>query len=150
MNSEFAEKATNTGLISLLVIFKGWLGWLVLLYVISMCLDYITGTALAIKDKTWSASKARLGLWHKFGSILAVFVSVLTDLLLGLIVNYMPELQLSFSYKVFLSPLVLVWYTFSELGSILENASSMGAPLPSFLKNILDESKNSCNTAHIT
>ena len=38
-------------------------------------------------------------------------------------------------------PVVLVWYIFTELGSIAENAAAMGAPVPGWLVKILAEGK---------
>lgn len=34
----------------------------------------------------------------------------------------------------FLGPVVLVWYIVTELGSIVENAGALGAPIPAFLQ----------------
>ena len=59
-----------------------------------------------------------------------IFVSVLTDILLGLTLNHISGLTLPFSYDMLLTPIVLFWYIVSELGSILENAEKMGAPIP--------------------
>jgi len=42
-----------------------------------------------------------------------------------------------------LTPIVLFWYIVSELGSILENAEKMGAPIPPLLKNILEKMRDS-------
>lgn len=121
------------------------LGWLVLLYAAVIMLDWLTGTALALKEKTWNSGKARQGLWHKCGSVITICVALLTDLLLGLVINNIPELQLTFSYKVMLFPLVTVWYILSELGSILENSAAMGAPVPPFLKAVLEKVKTTCD-----
>ena len=38
-------------------------------------------------------------------------------------------------------PVVLVWYIFTELGSIAENAAAMGAPVPGCLVKTLAEGK---------
>ena len=38
---------------------------------------------------------------------------------------------------VLILPVVLVWYILTELGSILENAAAMGAPVPEFLTKLL-------------
>ena len=34
-------------------------------------------------------------------------------------------------------PVILVWYIFTELGSIAENATAMGAPVPAWLTKLL-------------
>ena len=38
-----------------------------------------------------------------------------------------------------LTPIVLTWYITTELGSILENAAEMGAPVPPVLREILEK-----------
>ena len=104
------------------------LGWLVLLYAAVIMLDWLTGTALALKEKTWNSGKARQGLWHKCGSVIT-------------------SLTLPFDYSTLLTPLVIIWYIVSELGSILENSANMGAPIPGFLKRALEKVKASCDSA---
>ena len=47
----------------------GWFGWLIVIYGLSMAMDYATGSALAVKQRRWSSYAAREGLWHKLGSI---------------------------------------------------------------------------------
>ena len=41
----------------------------------------------------------------------------------------------------FVLPIVLVWYIFTELGSIAENAAKMGAPVPAGLLKLLAAGK---------
>lgn len=144
------ERAAGVGMVGLLAALHNWLGWLVLLYTGTMVLDYVSGTALAIKNHIWNSSRARQGLWHKCGSILTVGVATLTDILLGLILNNIPQLRLPFSYSNLLCPVVVTWYIVSELGSILENAAEMGAPIPRFMKNILEKVTKGCETASET
>lgn len=134
MQTDSVEKAAGVGAIGLWAAMHGWLGWLVVLYAACMMLDCLTGTAQAIKNGEWSSHKARQGLWHKGGSIIMVFVSVLTDILLGLTLNHISGLTLPFNYDMLLTPIVLFWYIVSELGSILENAEKMGASIPPLLK----------------
>ena len=68
-----------------------------------------------------------------------ICVSVLTDIFLGLVINHVPGLQLPFDYDMLLTPIVLTWYITTELGSILENAAEMGAPVPPVLREILEK-----------
>ena len=131
------------GIMGAITALFGWMGWLAILYCIAMGADYVTGTAVAVKQKNWSSGAARTGLWKKCGSIIAVFVAGLTDLLLGLVINNLPTLHLPFDYNVLLCPIVLVWYSVTEIGSIIENAAKMGAPIPPFLSQILAVLKKS-------
>ena len=40
-----------------------------------------------------------------------------------------------------ITPVVTAWYFFTELGSIVENAAAMGAPVPGFLKKLIARGK---------
>lgn len=147
MQTDNIEKLAGVGALGLWGALHGWLGWLSILYAICMLLDYATGTALAIKEKAWNSSKARQGLWHKGGSTVMICVSVLTDIFLGLIINHIPGLELPFEYDMLLTPIVLTWYTATELGSILENAAGMGAPVPPVLQDVLNKVHKASNKA---
>ncbi len=113
----------------------GWLGWLVILWVVCMALDWISGSAAAAKDGEWSSRTAREGIYHKAGMIAVVLVAAATDAILGAAAAHIPGLQISYSGLVL--PLVLAWYIFTELGSIAENAALMGAPVPAWLVKLL-------------
>ena len=43
----------------------GWLGWLVLAWVVCMAIDWISGSAAAAAKGEWSSATARAGIWHK-------------------------------------------------------------------------------------
>ena len=100
MDMESIEKYTSVSVLTVFATIRGWLGWLIVLYCVAMCTDWLTGTILAIKNAEWNSSKAREGLWHKCGSIFCLAVALLTDLLLSLIVNNIPGMQLTFQYAV--------------------------------------------------
>jgi len=125
----------------------GWLGWLVVLYVACMAIDWITGSVAACKAGEWNSRIAREGLWHKGGSIAAVAVSAIADCLLGLVINNIPAISIPFTYTVLICPIVMVWYILTELGSIIENAGKMGAPIPAFLKKIIAAFKDKVDEA---
>ena len=114
----------------------GWFGWLVLLWIGCLALDYVTGSLAAAKEGAWSSRTAREGIWHKVGSLAAVMVAAAADLLLGTVAGNIPNLDLE--YGTLLCPLVLVWYILTELGSVMENAVRLGAPVPEFLKRALE------------
>lgn len=97
----------------------------------------ILAALTACRSGSWNSAAARDGIWHKLGSILAVLVAGLMDLVLGVIVNCIPQIILPFEYGVFLCPVVLVWYIVTELGSMVENAERMGAPVPEFLRKAI-------------
>ena len=64
------------------------------------------------------------------------------DLLIGAMLGHLPGVVLPFEYTTLLCPLVVVWYTLTELGSIVENAVNLGAPVPQWLKKMLSAAKD--------
>ena len=130
-------KGTIAAVLGCLTALWGWFGWLVVAWVICMLLDYATGTAAAVRAGKWSAKVARDGLWHKLGAVVAVLVAAILDGVIGLILANVPALTLPFDYTVLLTVLVLVWYIMTELGSIVENAGALGAPVPAWLRKAI-------------
>ena len=114
----------------------GWIGWLILIWVNTMLIDYVTGSAAAIRNGVWSSAKARQGLWHKLGSIAAILVAAFADIALKVIIG---QLGIEFDYAGYITPVVCAWYIFTELGSILENAVKLGVRVPEFLMRIIDK-----------
>lgn len=130
-------KAALAAVIGCLTALWGWFGWLVLAWIGCMVLDYITGSAAALKAGKWSSAVAREGLWHKLGSVVAVLVAAILDGVIRLVLEHVPMLELPFEYTVFVSVLVLVWYILTELGSIMENAGALGTPIPGWLARMI-------------
>lgn len=132
MESINAFKAAVSAVLAALTALWGWFGWLVVAWVACMVIDYLTGSAAALRTGTWSSRTARDGLWHKLGAIVAVLVAGILDMVLGHLLGKVP-IALPFEYTVFLCPLVVIWYLLTEAGSIVENAGALGAPIPSWL-----------------
>ena len=117
----------------------GWLGWLVVAWAACMALDWVSGSAAAASRGAWSSAAARAGIWHKAGMVVVVIVAAMADGVLGVAVENLPVLGIQ--YTVLILPVVLVWYIFTELGSIAENAAAMGAPVPEGLIKLLAAGK---------
>lgn len=129
-----AFKAGFAAFFTALGAFLGWQGIMIVVWVFMMLLDYLSGTFAALKSGQWCSATARAGLWHKGGMIIVVMVAGVTDLVMWLICDHIP---LDMSWPVLVLPLVLAWYILTELGSILENAVKMGAPIPDWLIKLL-------------
>ena len=99
-----------------------------------MALDHLSGTQAACQKGQWSSAAARQGLWHKGGMILVVTVAAIADVVMLMMVRFLP---LGMEWPGLLLPLVLAWYIITELGSVLENAVKMGANVPVFLIRLL-------------
>lgn len=133
-------KAAITAALVFLTALWGWMGWIAVLWIIMIFLDYVTGSMAAKKDKEWSSAVAREGLWHKAGEIFAVLVAALCDIALQVIADG-SGIILPFDIGPIVTPVVLIWYILTEAGSILENCGKMGAPVPSWFKKRVDDYK---------
>ena len=123
-------KASITAFFTVLGSFLGWQGIMAVVWVTLMALDYATGTLAACYAGQWCSRTAREGLWHKGGMIVVVIVAAIADIVVTVLCVNLP---VSFEWPVIVLPLVLAWYILTELGSILENALKMGAPVPEWL-----------------
>lgn len=113
----------------------GWVGWAIFLLIVTIALDYVTGTAAAKAAGEWTSKLAREGLWHKLGEIVALLVAILCDIAIAVILH--TEAAAIFDghipYGNYITLIVTAWYFFTEVGSILENIKKMGAPIPDWL-----------------
>lgn len=127
-------KAAVAAIISLLTALWGWIGWAVLIFVVSMFLDYLTGSWAALAAGEWSSAKARAGLRGKLGEIVALLVAALCDIAVTVILQSAAAPIIGdVPWRDYLTMLVCIWYIFTELGSIIENAGKLGAPIPKWL-----------------
>lgn len=67
--------------------------------------------------------------------IIAVIAATFADIALSMALEQMPDIGFNWPGVVF--PVAMVWYILTELGSILENAEKLGAPVPSWLVKML-------------
>lgn len=131
-------KAFISAILAFLTALWGWLGWAVIILIICMALDWITGSWAARAHGEWSSSVARAGLWHKLGEIVALLVAALCDIAITVILNTAAvDLLRGWEYGNYMTLLVAVWYTFTELGSVVENVDKLGAPVPGWLKKVI-------------
>ena len=130
-------KAALVGFFTTLGAFLGWKGVMLFAWAGVMALDYLSGTIAAALGGQWSSAVAREGIKHKGGMILVVAVAAIADAVMIIIVEYVP---IGLQWPGIILPMVLAWYIITELGSILENAVKMGAPVPAWLVKLLKAS----------
>lgn len=133
-------KAAIVAVIAFLSALWGWLGWVVIIWIAAILLDYISGSMAARREKNWSSAIARDGLWHKAGEIFAVLAAALCDIALKVIMDS-SGIKLPFDFTACITPIVLLWYILTEIGSIIENCGKLGAPVPSWFKSKVDTAK---------
>ena len=127
----YTLKAIIVTAFSVISAFLGGYGWRRMVWIVSMLIDWLTGSAAAWKNGEWCSRIAREGLFHKGGCIVVVCAGLLLDLLVWAAVSIVPNFNIE--YQMCLSAVIMVWYTVTELGSIVENAGKLGAPVPQFL-----------------
>lgn len=114
----------------------GWLGWFLggydgMLYALIafVCIDYITGVMCAIIDKRLSSAIGFKGICKK----------VLIFLLVG--IGHIVDTYVIGSGAA-LRTAVICFYLSNEGISLLENAGHLGLPIPTKLKDILEQLHN--------
>lgn len=113
--------------------FQQILGPLIVL-VIMMVIDYITGIAAAWVKRELSSRTGIVGIVKKIGYLCAIAVAVVVDYIIAqAVITAKPELE---GLNIF-GLLVTIWLVLNECISILENLSEIGVPLPAFLKAIV-------------
>ena len=130
-------KSTLTAFFAALAAFLGWRTVMVLIWLVLMCLDYLSGSLAARSRGEWKSAAARAGIFHKAGMVLVVLVSMAADFVMVLFAANIPG-ELLISWPVVIFPAVTVWYILTEIGSIIENAISMGARVPNWLPKLLN------------
>lgn len=113
--------------------FHQLLGPLIVL-VIVMVADYITGLGSAWVSGSLSSRTGIVGIIKKLGYLVAVGVAIVVDYIVQTAaIGAGVELA---GFYVF-GLLVTVWLILNELLSILENLAEIGVPLPNFLSAIV-------------
>lgn len=142
-----AAKTAITAFLGAMTAYLGWRSIMVLVWVALMVLDYISGTIAARQNGTWKSEMARNGIWHKAGMILVVAVCALTDVVMITVLQSIPNDVLAIQWPVVIFPIVTIWYILTEIGSIIENAIAMGAPVPAWLPKIIDATQHIVDAA---
>lgn len=140
-------KAAIAAVIGFLTALWGWLGWTVLLWICAILLDYLSGSLAAKREKNWSSEIARDGLWHKTGEIFSVLVAALCDIALQVVAEG-SGIQIPFDIGPLLTPIVLLWYILTEAGSIIENCGRLGAPVPKWFRQKIQNAKEAIDKEH--
>ena len=135
-------KGAVAAIVAFLTALWGWIGWAVIIWLGCILLDYVAGSFAAKKQENWSSAVARAGLWHKLGEIFAVMVAAMCDIALKVIVAG-AGIAVPFEIGPMVTPIVLLWYILTEIGSIIENCGKLGAPVPSWFKQKVDHYKDS-------
>ena len=126
------SQAAAAGVLAVFGVAWSKIGWLIILWAACAALDFLTGCLAALHNGEWNSRVAREGIWHKAGMIVIVLVAGLIDVAIRTITG---SAGVTLPFELLVLPIVLSWYIITELGSIFENAVSMGAQnVPGWLK----------------
>lgn len=140
-----------TGTLTLLIGKMEIIGPILIILLLLMSLDYISGMLAARKEGLehpdnkkygWNSKKGILGIYKKIGYVFTVLVAMSVDYI---IYRYTQGMGLEYETKTFFGELVSVWFSLNEILSILENVGRMGVTLPDYLMNVLSELKKGIN-----
>ena len=118
----------------------GWQGWLFVVWVAAMVIDWRLGVRYAKLHNEYSSDIARLGRWHKIGSFYVAIVAGGLDFIVQMMAKHGMGFNLPWKGAVLL-PAVMVWYLLSEAGSIVENCAKLGANVPDWLRKGIKEAQ---------
>ena len=136
---EFLQQTFVSAVITGLLHYLGIVAVPMIILIIAMIIDYVTGMMSAWLNAELSSKKGIKGIVKKISYLALVAVAMIVD---WLICCGLQQINVDIKYSVFFAVLVAVWLIINELISVLENLSRMGVPIPNFLKKLINRLKN--------
>ena len=138
-SKDFLQQTFVSAVITGLLYYLGIVAVPIIILIVAMIIDYVTGMLSAWLNSELSSKKGIKGIVKKISYLALVAVAMIVD---WLIFQGLQQINVDLHYSVFFAVLVTVWLIINELISVLENLSRMGVPIPNFLKKIIDRLKN--------
>ena len=138
-SKDFLQQTFISAVITGLLYYLGIVAVPIIILIVAMIIDYVTGMMSAWLNSELSSKKGIKGIVKKISYLALVAVAMIVD---WLIFQGLQQINVDLHYSVFFAVLVTVWLIINELISVLENLSRMGVPIPNFLKKIIDRLKN--------
>ena len=110
----------------------------VIILVVVMILDYITGMAVAWNSSGLSSKKGIKGIVKKVLYFVLVAVGMVVD---WSVMYWLASFGAGEVYQFSFGALVAFWLTMNELISILENLEALKVPVPKFLTKVVKRLK---------
>lgn len=111
----------------------------VLVLMLVMIIDYITGLAGAYISKQLNSRIGVVGIIKKVGYLGLVAVGVTADYI---IYSALSQIGIDIGLGYCVGMVITIWLIINELISILENLAEIGVPLPSFMIKLINRLKN--------
>lgn len=138
-SKDFLQQTFVSAVITGLLYYLGIVAVPIIILIVAMIIDYVTGMLSAWLNSELSSKKGIKGIVKKVSYLALVAVAMIVD---WLICCGLQQINVNIKYSVFFAVLVTVWLIINELISVLENLSRMGVPIPNFLKKLIDRLKN--------
>ena len=138
MNITEVKTIVVSAVITGLLYYLGIVAVPIIILIIAMIIDYVTGMMSAWLNSELSSKKGIKGIVKKISYLALVAVAMIVD---WLIFQGLQQINVDLNYSVFFAILVTVWLIINELISVLENLSRMGVPIPNFLKKLINRLK---------
>ena len=138
-SKDFLQQTFVSAVITGLLYYLGIVAVPIIILIVAMIIDYVTGMLSAWLNSELSSKKGIKGIVKKVSYLALVAVAMIVD---WLIFQGLQQINVDLNYSVFFAVLVAVWLIINELISVLENLSRMGVPIPNFLKKLIDRLKN--------
>lgn len=103
--------------------------WVLGFPTIMMGLDILTGLIYAWISQTFDSSKMRSGLGKKFAELSYIVIGAIATI--------------SLSVPIYILNGIAFYIIFMELMSIIENCDKLGAPVPGFVKKVVNNINDS-------
>lgn len=111
----------------------GWQGYLLILLLAAMIIDFITGSLAARKNNEWTSAKASEGRRRKAMTFMAIIAALILDSVIWIMGSVNPIFELPFEWPFLFTFASVIWFIMSEIGSMLENLILYDIKLPGFL-----------------
>lgn len=138
-SKDFLQQTFVSAVITGLLHYLGIVAVPIIILIVAMIIDYVTGMLSAWLNSELSSKKGIKGIVKKISYLALVAVAMIVD---WLICCGLQQINVDIKYTVFFAVLVAVWLIINELISVLENLAKMGVPIPNFLKKLIDRLKN--------
>lgn len=131
-----------SGALAAFAVYMGALAVPIIILMVMMVLDYLSGMAVAWIQNNLSSKIGAKGIIKKVGYMGLIVVAMGADYLIysGIIAA-----NIDISYNMWFGLLVAVWLIINEMISILENLSKLGVPIPDFMTKLIKRLKNAAD-----
>lgn len=140
MGTEKTIQAMVSAAIAAFAAYMGTLAVPIIVLIIMMVIDYISGMAAAWVHNNLSSKVGAKGIVKKVGYMGLIVVAMGIDYL---IYSGIMSVHIDIGYQMWFGLVVAVWLIINELISILENLDRLGVPIPEFIRAVLKRLKNS-------